>query len=84
MPTGACSPEISAAFNVAPEVVYAPIVPSVLFATKIVPPCARRAGREGCEQAAKQARRDDFALIKGLHRSSPDVLRQSAQRVSDL
>src|SRR5580700_3588975 len=41
--------------------------------------CARRAGREGCEQASKQARCNDFGLIKGLHRSRPDALRQSAQ-----
>ena len=34
MPTGPpCSPEISAAFTVAPEVVYAPIVASVSLAT---------------------------------------------------
>ena len=33
MPAGSFSPEISAAFTVAPEVVYSPIVPAISFAT---------------------------------------------------
>jgi hypothetical protein len=33
-------PDTSAAFTVAPEVEYSPILPAVLFVTKICAPCA--------------------------------------------
>jgi len=60
MPSGMFSPEISAAFTVAPEVVYSPIVSPNWFVSKIVPPARAALGER---DASRPANRPDAMIL---------------------